>query len=130
MDSREHIDLFVLLIQQVLEIPDFRLQRAYSFLQGFGVAARESATTQFIARFALEANVGALSATWSDAVTTDLLASASITGLGNTTLGAVADLDHFHRKNSRHFGGMLWRICLRMVSTIGRLGCAQISTTQ
>lgn len=44
---------------------------------------------------------------WTDSITANLLASASITGLGDTTLGAVADLDHFHRENSRHLGWML-----------------------
>ena len=112
MNAREHIYLFILFVQQILEISNFGLQGAHSFLQRLGVSTGEGTATELVAGFAFEADIGALCTTGTDAVATDLLASATITGLGDTTLRAVPDLDHFHRENSRHVGWMLWRICL------------------
>lgn len=119
MYTREHINLLILFIQQVLEIPNFRLQGAHSFLQRLGISTRESTATELVASFAFEADIGALCTTGTDAVATDFLASATITGLGDTTLRAVPDLDHFHRENSRHVGRMLWRICLGKMDRTG-----------
>jgi len=102
---REHVDLLILLIQQFLQIFDLRLQRSYSFLQRLGITTRESTAAQLITRFALETNVGALGAAGSDAVATNLLTSAPITGLGDPALTAGAtDLDHFHGQDTGHFG--------------------------
>jgi hypothetical protein len=57
-------------------------------------------STKFIAGLALEPDVGALCAAWANSVATNLFASTSVTGLSDTALCAVADLDHFHRKAS------------------------------
>lgn len=104
MDARQDIDFLVLLVQQTLQIPDFRFQRSHALLQRFRVSSGKGATAEFVAGFALETDVGALRAAWPNAVATDLFTSAAITGLGDTALGGVADLDHFHRKNAGHFG--------------------------
>lgn len=101
----QHVDLLILLIQQVLQIFDFGLQGSHSFLQRLGITARERPTAQLVARLALEPNVGTLCAAGTNAIASDLFASASVAGLGNPTLcTGAADLDDFHRQDTRHFG--------------------------
>lgn len=104
MDPGQDIDLLVLFIQQRLQVAHFRLQTPHPFLQRLGVASGKRSPAQLVAGLAFEADVGALGATGPDAVATDLFAATSVTGLGDPTLRAVADLDHFHRKDSRHRG--------------------------
>lgn len=93
----EHVDLLVLLIEEVLEISHLGLQRAHPILERLCVSSGEGATAEFVAGLALETDVGTLGAARSNAVATDLLASTAIAGLGDTALGAVAHLDDFHR---------------------------------
>jgi hypothetical protein len=97
MYPRQNVDLLILFVQQILQIPYFCLQSPHSFLQRLGVPTRKSAATQFVACLAFETDIGALCTTWMDTITANLFASASITGLGNTTLRTAANLDHFHR---------------------------------
>jgi hypothetical protein len=66
--AREHVDLFVLLVQQVLQFPDFGLQAPHAVFQRLGVAAWKGPAAQLVAGLALKANVGALCATRPDAV--------------------------------------------------------------
>lgn len=103
MDSRQHIDLLVLLIQQVLQILHLGFQRSHSLLERLRISSGKGATTEFVTGLALETDIGALGATWSNAVAANLLTSAAITGLRNTALRTIADLDHFHGENARHF---------------------------
>ena len=104
MDPRENVDLLILFVQKILQIFNLCFQGSYTFLQGLGIATRERAAAQFITRFALEPNIGALGTAWSDAVTTNLFTSATITGLGDPTLSAgTTDLDHFHGQDTGHF---------------------------
>lgn len=100
----QHIDLLILLIQQVLQVPHFGLERPHSFLQRLGVSSGECSAAEFVAGLAFEADVGALRTARSDSVAADLFASASVTGLGNAALGPAAHLDHFHGENAGHFG--------------------------
>lgn len=105
MYPRKHIDLLILLVQQVLQISDFRLQGSHSFLQRFGIATREGPAAQLVARSALETNIGALCAAGSNAIASDLFTSTSVTGLGDPALCAgAADFDHFHGQDTWHFG--------------------------
>lgn len=105
----ENVDLLVLFVEEVLQILDLSLQIPHTLLQRFGVSSREGAATQFVARFTFESNIGTLRAAWANTITANLLASASVAGLGDAALGA-ADLDHFHWQDTRHFGGMGGRI--------------------
>ena len=107
MDSGEDVDLFVLLVQKVLQLLDFSLERSHAFLQRLGVAAGKCATTQLVARLALKTDVGALRTTRANAITANLLAATAIAGLCDATLGTVADLDDFHGENAGHCGWML-----------------------
>jgi len=102
MHLRQHIDLLILFVQQVLQFPHFRLERAYSLLQRLGVSTRECSSTELVARLALEAHVGTLRAAWPDAIAAYLLAAAAITGLGNPALRIRPNLDHLHRQYPRH----------------------------
>lgn len=105
MYPREHVNLLILLIQQILQVFDLCLQGPHSFLQRLGITTGESTAAQLITRFALETNVGALGTAWSDAIAANLFASATITGLGDPALSAGAtDLDHFHGQDTGHFG--------------------------
>jgi hypothetical protein len=75
-----------------------------------------------------------LGAAWSDAVATNLFASASITGLGDPALSAGAtDLDHFHGQDTGHFGwadGHIGRgrgLCVPFGYRVGNKGMLYIS---
>ena len=92
-------------VQQILQLLDLTLQRSYTLFQRLGITPWESSTAQFIAGFALEANVGTLRTARGDAITANLLASASIASLRNSTLSTGANLDHLHGKDSRHIRG-------------------------
>lgn len=105
----ENVDLLVFFVEEVLQILDFCLQIPHPLFQRFGVSSREGAATQFVARFTFESNAGTLRTAWANTITANLLASASVAGLGDAALGA-ADLDHFHWQDTRHFGGMDGRI--------------------
>ena len=113
MHLGEHINLLILLVQQVLQLPHFSLQRAHSLLQGFRISTRKCSSAELIARLALEADVGTLRAAGADPIAAYLLAAAPITGLGNSALRIRPNLDHFHRQDSRHLGGREW--CLELV---------------
>jgi len=102
---REHVDLLVLLVQQVLQLPHLALEDADALLERLGVAAREGAPAELVARLALEADVRTLRAAGADAVASDLLAPAAIAGLCYPDLGGRADLDDLHREDARHGGG-------------------------
>jgi hypothetical protein len=102
MHLGQHVDLLVLLIQQILQFPHFGLQRTYSLLQRFGISTRERSSTELVAGLALEADVGTLRAAGSYAIAAYLLAATAITGLGNPALRTRPNLDHFHRKYARH----------------------------
>lgn len=104
MHLGQHIDFLILLVQQILQFPDFGLQRANSLFQRFGVAAWECSSAELVARLALEADVGTLRAARSDPIAAYLLAATAITGLGNPALRTRPNLDNFHRQYSRHFG--------------------------
>lgn len=97
MNSREHIDLLVLFVQQILQFSYFGFETSYSILQRLSVATWESSAAQLVAGFTFEPDVGTLGTSWSDTVTSDLLASASIAGLGNAALRGAAHPDHLHR---------------------------------
>jgi hypothetical protein len=105
VNAREHVDFLILFVQQILEISDLCLEGSHTFLQRFGISTWERAAAQFVACFALETNVGALGTAWSNAIAANLLASATITGLGDPALSAGAtNLDHFHGQDTGHFG--------------------------
>ena len=94
----QDIDLLVLLVQEILQVLHFCLQGTHALLQRLRITAGKSSAAQLVARSALEAHVGALCTARSNTVAADLLASASVTGLGDPALAAgAADLDHFHR---------------------------------
>lgn len=104
MYPREHVDLLIFLVQQVLQVSDFGLQSSHTLLQRLGIATREGSAAQFVARFTLETDIGALCAARANTITSDLFASTSITGLSNPALCTGAtDLDHFHGQDTRHF---------------------------
>lgn len=135
MYPREHVNLLILLVQQILQVFDLCLQGSHSFLQRLGITTGESTAAQLITRFALETNVGALGTAWSDAIATNLFASATITGLGDPALSAGAtDLDHFHGQDTGHFGktgGHIGRrdrdFCVRSGGRVGDNGVLDIS---
>lgn len=60
MHLGEHIDLLILLVEQVLELAHLQLELAHALFQGLGVATRECAAAQLVAGSALKADVGAL----------------------------------------------------------------------
>ena len=101
----EHVDLLVLLVQQILEFPDLAFQGANPLFQRLGVSAGERASAEFIARAAFEADVGTLRAAGSDAIAANLLAAAAVAGLGDTALRTRAHLDNLHGEYSGHLGG-------------------------
>ena len=84
--SREHVDLLILLVEQLLELAHLALQQSHALFQRLGVSARESAAAELVAGLALEANVGALRAAGADAVAPDLLGATSVAGLGDAGL--------------------------------------------
>jgi len=93
----QHIDLFILFVQQVFEIADFGFQHANAFLERFGVSAGKSPPAELIAGATLKPNIGTLRARRSDSIASYLFASASVTGLGYPALRAGAHLDDLHR---------------------------------
>lgn len=99
------VNLLVLFIHKILELPDLGLELANALLERLGVAARKGSTTELIAGAAFEADVGALRAGRSDTIAANFLAPASITSLGNAALCTVAHLDDLHGQDSRHDGG-------------------------
>jgi hypothetical protein len=113
VNPRQNIDLLVLLIQKILQLLHLCLQRPDTVLERLCISTREGSTTQLIAGLALESHARALRTAWADAIAADLLTSATIAGLGNTTLGAVSDFDHLHGEYSRHDGAMEVYVYLR-----------------
>jgi hypothetical protein len=111
----QHVDLLVLFVQQILQILDFCFQGSHTLLERLGVTTRESPAAQFIARSTFETDVGALCTAGTNAIAADFLASASVTGLGDSTGGTGAtDLDYFHGQDTRH--------CVWTDGHIGRRG--------
>ena len=88
MNSRKHIDLLVLLIEQLLQLADLCLQESYALLERLGVTSGKCATAELVAGLALKTNVGALCATWANAIAAYLLRTASIAGLCDAGLAA------------------------------------------
>lgn len=120
MDSRKHIDLLVFLVKQLLQLSDLSFQLSHTLLKRLCVAPGECATTELVAGFALEANIGALCATWANAVAAYLLGTASVAGLCYAGLTARPDFDYFHRQYSRHVGGdFVLRRCRLVVRVAG-----------
>jgi hypothetical protein len=96
MNSREHIDLLVLLIKQLFQLADLCLQESYALFERLCVTSGKRATAELIAGLALEANVGALCATRANAIAAYLLRTASIACLCDAGLAARPDFDNFH----------------------------------
>lgn len=93
----EDINLLVLHVQQDLHVLHLRFEQADALFQGFGVSSGKRSPAQLVAGFALKPDIGALRAAGADAVTADLLASASITRLSDPALRAGPELNYFHR---------------------------------
>jgi len=117
VDPREHINLLVLLTEQLLQLANLPFQQTHSLLERLGVTPGKRSATELIAGLAFETDIGALCATRADAVAADLLGATSIACLCDAGLATGPNLDHFHRQYSRHDGG--WRqsvggaFCLR-----------------
>lgn len=77
MDARKYIDLFVLFVQQVLQLSHFGFEGPHALLQTLGVASGEGTSAELVAGLAFEANVGALGTARSHTIAADLLASTS-----------------------------------------------------
>lgn len=105
MNTRQYINLLILLVQEILEFPHFGFQGSNSLFQRLGVAPREGPPAEFITRLALEAHVGALRAAGRHPITADLLTPTSIAGLSNPTLGTRPYLDDLHWKDTGHDSG-------------------------
>ncbi len=97
MDAREHVDLLVLFVEQVLELAHFGLETSDAVFQRLCVTSRKSSPTQLVARLALEPDIGALRTAWSYAVTPDLLAATPVTGLCDPTRRSAPHANHLHR---------------------------------
>lgn len=121
MHLGQHIDLLILLIQQIFQFPDLQLQLAHALLQGLGISPRKGAPAQLVAGAALEADIGTLGTTRSDTIATDLLAAAAVAGLGDSALGTGAHFDNLHRQDARHLNGLSVYTSLAS-SSIGALG--------
>lgn len=93
----EDIDLFFLLVEQVLELAHLALEGPDPFLEGLGVSTGKGASAELVTRPTLKADAGTLGARRPDAIAADLLAAASIAGLSNATLRRRPDFDHLHR---------------------------------
>jgi hypothetical protein len=106
MHLGQHVDLLVLLVQQVLEFADLALELPHALLERLGVSTWEGAAAQLVAGAALEADAGALRAAGSDAIAANLLATAAVAGLSNPALGAGAHLDNFHGEDAGHLDGV------------------------
>jgi hypothetical protein len=94
--AREHVNLLIFLVEQVLQLAHFRFQQSHSLLQRFGVSSREGAATELVAGLAFESDVCALRAAWADAIAAYLLRATSVACLGDASLTACPDFDHFH----------------------------------
>jgi hypothetical protein len=105
--AREHVNLLVLLVEQLLELAHLGLQKPHALLQRLGVASREGAPAELVARLALESDIGALRTARADAVAAYLLGATAVACLGNAGLAVGADLDHLHGQDSGHGGGWL-----------------------
>ncbi len=101
----EHVNLFVLFVEQVLELADLALELADALLERLGVAARKGAAAELVAGAALEADVCALRACRAGAVAANLFAAAPVAGLSDAALGAGADLDDLHGEYAGHLDG-------------------------
>lgn len=86
MHLGEYVDLFILLIQQILQLSNLSFQSSYLLFQRLCVTSREGSPAQLVACFALETNIRTLRAAWPDPIASDLLASTPITGLGDPIL--------------------------------------------
>lgn len=110
MYPREHVNLFVLLVEQLFELACLGLEDPHALLQGLGVAPGEGATAELVAGLALKADIGALCAAGADSVAAYLLGSTSVAGLGDAGLAVGPDFDHFHGQNAGHGGGCVLRV--------------------
>ena len=97
MNAREHVNLLILLVQQILQLSYFSFQTSNAIFQGLCVPSWKCSATQLVAGFAFEADIGTLGTAWSNAVTPDLLAPTPIAGLCNPTLGTAPHSNHLHR---------------------------------
>ena len=70
---RQHINLFILFIQQVLQLPHLGFESANALFQGFSVASWERAPTQLVAGLALKADIGTLRARRAYTIAANLL---------------------------------------------------------
>ena len=110
MQPRKHIDLLILLVEQLLQLADLSFQLSYALLERLGVASGKCATAELVAGLAFESDVGALRAAWSYTVAADLLASAS-TSYGQSSvsfgtmshdlIGTAGNVEHTCRKPVR-----------------------------
>lgn len=107
MHGREHVNLLVLFVEQILELSDFGLELADTLLKRLGIASRKRSSAEFVAGTAFEANVGALGARGPDTIAANLFATTAITSLSDTALSTGADFDNLHGKYSRHLGRSL-----------------------
>ncbi len=97
MHLGEDVNLLVLHVQQNLQVLHLRFQQADALFQGFSISSGKRSPAELVAGFALKPDIGALRTAGADAVTADLLASASITRLSDPALRAGPELDYFHR---------------------------------
>jgi len=103
MHSRQHIDLFIFLVQEIFQLPYFQFQRSNSILQRLGITSWKRSPAKFIGRLALKGDVLALRARGRQSITSYFLTPASVTGLGDTHLIVdSSDLDHLHGQYARH----------------------------
>jgi len=105
MNAREHINLLIFLVEQLLQLAHLCLQESYALLQRLGISSWEGATAQLVAGLAFESDVGALRATGADSVAAYFLGATSVAGLGDAGLATLPDFDYLHRQYSRHDGG-------------------------
>lgn len=104
LNPREHINLLIFLVQEILQLPNFALECSHSLLKRLGVTPGESSPAELVACLAFEANVGALRTARPDTVTPDFFAPASITCLRYSALRARSNPNNFHGEYARHIG--------------------------
>jgi len=104
VDARQHVDLLVLLVQQVLQVAHLSLEHAYALLKRLCISTGKSSSAELVAGLAFEAHVEALGTAWADAVAAYLLGATAVACLGNARLVIGANLDHLHGKYTRHVG--------------------------
>jgi hypothetical protein len=102
--ARQHVDFFVLLVKQVFELPHFGFESSNAIFQGLCVTSWKCSSAQLVAGLAFKADIGALCTGWSNAVTSNLLASAPIACLRNPTLRTASHPNHLHRQDAGHDG--------------------------